>query len=446
MNALDALSAGRLAGARQLKLTCGLTHFPPEIFDLADTLEVLDLSGNALSTLPAALPRLRRLRILFCSGNPFTVLPEVLGACPQLEMIGFKACDIGTVPAAALPPTLRWLILTDNRIAELPASIGRCTRLRKLMLAGNRLAALPPEMAACAELELLRIAANRFEALPDWLLALPRLAWLAFAGNPCSDADEAVCVAGSPVARIAWTDLQVHERLGEGASGVIHRATWQGGGVARAVALKCFKGAMTSDGLPHSEMAACAGAGGHPQLISVLGCVDDHPDGGDGLVMPLIDPALRNLAGPPSLDSCTRDIYPADTRFRPAEVLRIACDIASAVAHLHARGILHGDLYAHNILRGGDGQVLLGDFGAASFFNPDGGWAARALQRIELRAFGVLLDELLAHCEPAIGAALAGLAALRDGCMAGEVAARPSFAEVGRRLRQLADSACGDAR
>jgi Leucine-rich repeat (LRR) protein len=52
------------------------------------------------------------------------VLPEVLGACPALEMIGFKGCRIHTVPAAALPPTLRWLILTDNRIEALPATIG----------------------------------------------------------------------------------------------------------------------------------------------------------------------------------------------------------------------------------------------------------------------------------------------------------------------------------
>jgi Leucine-rich repeat (LRR) protein len=75
-----------------------------EIFDLADTLEVLDLSGNQLSTLPDDLPRLHRLRILFCSGNPFRVLPEVLGRCPQLEMVGFKSCQIERVPAERCHP------------------------------------------------------------------------------------------------------------------------------------------------------------------------------------------------------------------------------------------------------------------------------------------------------------------------------------------------------
>ena len=91
MHSLEDLRAGKLAGSRRLKLACGLEAFPPEIFDLADTLEVLDLSGNALSSLPDDLSRLHKLRILFCSDNRFTVLPEVLGCCPRLDMVGFKA-------------------------------------------------------------------------------------------------------------------------------------------------------------------------------------------------------------------------------------------------------------------------------------------------------------------------------------------------------------------
>ncbi|GKQ99727.1 hypothetical protein KAM461_39770 [Aeromonas hydrophila] len=77
------------------------------------------------------------------------------------------------------------------------------------------------------------------------------------------------------------------------------------------------------------------------------------------------DPDFINLAGPPSLDSCTRDIYQADTRFTPAALLAMVQGVASAVQHLHGRGILHGDLYAHNMLHSlqGEGRLLLGDFG-----------------------------------------------------------------------------------
>ena len=75
---LDPLRSGQLAGARRLALRCGLTEFPREIFGLADTLEELDLSGNALSALPEDLGRLHRLRVLFCSNNRFTELPAAL--------------------------------------------------------------------------------------------------------------------------------------------------------------------------------------------------------------------------------------------------------------------------------------------------------------------------------------------------------------------------------
>ncbi|MDD5471347.1 MAG: leucine-rich repeat domain-containing protein, partial [Sideroxydans sp.] len=176
MHTLEALHAGELAGVKRLDLSCGLTEFPRAIFELADSLEILNLSGNALSELPDDLPRLHRLRVIFCSDNRFTHVPEVLGRCPELEMIGFKANRIGTLSAAALPTKLRWLILTDNRLRTLPPELGLCTRLQKLMLAGNQLQQLPDELANCRNLELLRIAANRFEHLPDWLLKLPRLA------------------------------------------------------------------------------------------------------------------------------------------------------------------------------------------------------------------------------------------------------------------------------
>ena len=139
MHTLAQLRAGELSGITRLDLSCGLTEFPAEIFDLADTLEILNLSGNALSCLPDDLHRLTRLRVLFCSDNQFTALPACLGQCTALTMIGFKANRIADVPGAALPPLLRWLILTDNCIDTLPSELGERAHLQKLMLAGNRL-------------------------------------------------------------------------------------------------------------------------------------------------------------------------------------------------------------------------------------------------------------------------------------------------------------------
>jgi hypothetical protein len=431
---LEQLRAGQLTGARQLKLTCGLNEFPREIFDLADTLEVLDLSGNALTSLPDDLPRLRNLRILFASDNPFTELPEVLGECSQLSMVGFKANRIRTVPGNALAPQLRWLILTDNEIEALPPEIGGCTQLQKLMLAGNRLRTLPDQLAACSRLELLRLAANRLDGLPGWLLRLPRLAWLAYAGNPFSEALEAAALRDTPIAGIRWDRLTLEQPLGEGASGVIYRAQLFADPehASRAVAVKLFKGAVTSDGLPDCEMAACIRGGDHANLIPVAGKVQDHPADTHGLVMELIDPQFRNLAGPPSLASCTRDIYDAGTRFDLDSALDIAYGIAAAANHLHRRGVMHGDLYAHNILYDGTGRALLGDFGAASFYAADDRDTGAALQRVEIRAYGCLLEELIERCD-ALDAhtdIAAKLTALKDACLTEAVGSRPLFDEI----------------
>ncbi|UOR06315.1 leucine-rich repeat-containing serine/threonine-protein kinase [Hymenobacter aerilatus] len=439
MHTLDQIRAGQLAGIQRLDLSCGLSEFPREIFDLADSLEILNLSGNRLSSLPDDLGQLHKLRVLFCSDNQFTVVPEVLGQLPHLSMVGFKANQIQTLPAAALPPRLRWLILTDNQLQAVPPELGNCRELQKLMLAGNQLTELPDTMAACTNLELLRIAANRFAALPAWLLALPRLSWLAYAGNPFFDEIEARVVAQHPIRSIEWSALTIQQQLGEGASGVIYRGEWQQvAGAAQPVAVKLFKGAVTSDGLPHSEMSACISAGRHPNLIAVEGKISHHPAQAEGLVLELIDPAFGNLAGPPSLASCTRDVYAPGTMFSLPAALRLAHGIASATAHLHAQGILHGDLYAHNILNTSAGECLLGDFGAACFFDA-GTPTAQALQQLEVRAFGCLLEELLAHTEATAEttATVEALATLQQRCVQPEVAARPLFAEIEQVLTEL---------
>ncbi|MFM0738006.1 leucine-rich repeat-containing protein kinase family protein [Paraburkholderia xenovorans] len=438
---LEQLRTGQLAGARRLNLSCGLSEFPREIFDLADTLEILDLSGNALSTLPDDLARLGKLRILFASNNRFTELPEVLGQCSQLSMVGFKANRIRTVSGRALPPQLRWLVLTDNEIETLPAEIGACTQLQKLMLAGNRLRNLPDELAACSRLELLRLAANRLDALPAWLPRLPRLSWLAYAGNPFSAALESAALVDTPITDVEWDRLTLEQQLGEGASGVIYRAALAGHAtdVTRPVAVKLFKGAVTSDGLPDCEMAGCIRGGDHSNLIPVVGKVRDHPAGTHGLVMELIDPEFRNLAGPPSLASCTRDIYRAEVRFDLASALRIAGGIASAACHLHRRGVMHGDLYAHNILTCGEGRALLGDFGAASFYAPADRELGHALQQLEVRAYGCLLEELIERCDGLdVETEIASkLFELQAQCLSEEPGKRPLFEEIASRLVSL---------
>lgn len=433
MHTLEQLRCGALAGSTRLDLCADLTELPDEVLQLADTLEVLNLSDNRLNTLPDWLPRLHRLRVVFASGNPFTELPEVLGDCPALDMVGFKACRIRRVPAAALPPRLRWLILTDNAIEQLPDALGERPHLQKLMLAGNRLQTLPESLAGAARLELLRLSANRFEALPPWLTTLPRLSWLALAGNPMDEVPLA-----NTLPQIHWDRVQAGELLGEGASGRTLRARVDG--LATPMALKLFRGTVTSDGLPEHEMAAGQTVGEQPGLCTPVAVLQGHPEGTVGAFLPLIPFGYRVLAGPPSLTSCTRDVYPPDWHIGPAQAWRLLSDTAAAVAHLHRRRVMHGDLYAHNVFFDpATGQSLLTDLGAAAVLRADAAVPARALLALEVRAFGCLMEELLARLspEPASIALRAALDGLSQGCLRPDPLERPSMADVRQTLQTL---------
>lgn len=395
---LAQLKAGKIQGSKQLKLSCGLTKFPPDILDLADSLEILDLTGNALSTLPNDLNRLKKLRILFCSSNQFKYLPEVLGECKNLSMIGFKANQIRHIPENAIPTaTLRWFIVTDNALKAVPNALGDCANLQKLMLAGNQLTTLPESMANCHALELLRISANQFNAIPDFLFDLPKLTWLAYAGNPFCNEIEQHLVDQHLVNTIDWKTLTLQNILGQGASGVTYQAMWlPKNQAAEAVAVKLFKSGLTSDGLPRCEMHANILAGEHPNLVGVKGVIHNHPQGTLGLVMPLLDADLKILAAPPSFESCSRDVYKDDLTLTFAETQHIMFNITNAAKHLHARGLMHGDLYAHNILWNAQ-KAVLSDLGGASFLSLDNQALTQKLLKLEARALEVLSQELFSR-------------------------------------------------
>ncbi len=433
MHTLEQLRSGALAGIRRLDLSCGLSELPEEIFALADTLDVLNLSGNRLRELPHQLTRLHKLQVLFASDNDFEVLPEVLGDCPALHMVGFKANRIADVPAAALPPALRWLTLTDNAIGRLPAELGQRPALQKLMLAGNRLQALPDSLQQAHRLELLRISANRLTEVPGWLTELPRLSWLALAGNAMGW----LVPAGSELPGMAWSDLTHGPLLGEGASGHIYQV--QARDWPQPLALKLFKGEVTSDGLPEDELAACLAAGQHPALTTPVARLTGHPAQAQGLLMPLIPSAHVNLAGPPSLDSCTRDVYPSGFKLSAVLALRIASDVAGAVAHLHQRGVMHGDVYAHNIqIDPLKGQARLGDFGAATRLPTDRPKLRQSLLALEVRALGCLLQELALAARAQVDhPAVQALQNLAQVCLSEQPRQRPSVMEVAQALQAI---------
>lgn len=396
--------------------------FPLEAYQYADQLEILDISGE-LSALPDDMKRFTRLRVAFLSNSGFTEVPPQLATCDTLQMLGMKSCKIARWDANALPETIRGITLTDNQLTTIPAAIGHLVSLQKLMLAGNKLTDLPREILTCTKLDNIRISANQFTTEPHWLRDLPSLAWYSDAGNPfcrISSHDPAAL----PV--ISWNDLELQEKLGESAKNSVYRARLRGN---QDVAIKVYGGHLTTDGYVDDEIRASIAAGPHPNLISATAIVADTPDQKPAVILPLISPACSQLAMPPDLITLTRDIFSLEQRYSAPFVKKVLGGIASALAHLHGNSVMHGDMYAHNILTDQQGMSYLGDFGGASIYNPDsGGWR----EGIDVCAFGNLMDELLSRCDdPGIDA----LYILQQACVQPVSVQRPVFRDILQSLQ-----------
>ena len=388
MHTLKELKAGKLKDSKHIKIACGLENFPSELFSLEDSLEVLDLTNNSLSTLPDDFDRFKKLKRLFLSNNQFNHVPKVLAKLPNLSMIGIRNNHIKIFEENSLPLSIRWLILTDNNLEALPNSIGDLLLLQKFMISGNQLKSLPNSLSNCKNLELLRISANKLSSFPNFLLSLPKLSWLAYSGNPfCKKHPDSKI----QLQVVSWNELEIKELLGEGASGNIFKAIYEN----KEVAIKVFKGDMTSDGLPQEEMDINISMGVHKNLIDVLAQVLTHPQKKDVLMLELIPSTFTNLGLPPTFETCSRDVYAKDFKLSTKAALKILKGMANAAVHMHERNIMHGDFYAHNIMIDENDNSILGDFGGASYYEPKDLETHNALEQVEVRAFGCLIEELL---------------------------------------------------
>ena len=411
------------------KLTVrGVSEFPQSIFEYGDTIEILDMSNNQLEELPDDLNRLSNLRVAFFSGNKFQEVPPQLSGCENLEMVGLKSCGIEEFGKSVLPRNLKGLILTDNRLTKLPDSIGEYRQLRKLMLTGNSFMALPASMNQLSRLELIRLASNKLQEAPAWLAELPNLSWYADSDN---EFNTTLSHKSLPATEFKWSDLILGEKIGESSKNVVYAATLNEG----EAAMKVFGSGVTTDGSADSEILAALTAGDHPHIVGALGGVAGIENGQKGLLMPRITEEYRPLGLPPDMISLTRDVYREDLKFTSEHLRAIALSIASALEYLHAKGVMHGDVYAHNVLVAPDGDAKLCDFGAASLYNhdlPSELWR----EKLDVLAYGRLVGELLQRIteEDLHSKDITILSKIAKTCVNRDMSLRPTFAKISKVL------------
>ena len=122
----------------------------------------------------------------------------------------------------------------------------------------------------------------------------------------------------------------------------------------RPVALSRVKGAgAEARQRVRREARLMARLGDHPQVVPIYDVIDDA---GALLIV------ARYMAG----GSLTARLAAAPGHRLPVDdVVRIGAELAGALAHAHAHGVVHRDVKPDNIWLAGDGTAALGDFGIA---------------------------------------------------------------------------------
>ncbi len=193
--------------------------------------------------------------------------------------------------------------------------------------------------------------------------------------------------------------FELVRELGRGGFGVVWEARDQE--LGRSVAFKAVRSGGKA-GLREERLlkeAEAAARLSHPNLVTLhdVGRAEQGPY----LVLEL-------LRGETLHDRIDRGLVP------PREAVRIAAEVARALAHAHAAGVLHRDLKPSNVFLTEDGQVKVLDFGLARFLGagdarrggtpaymaPEQWLGEKEDARTDLVALGVLLYEALAGSLP----------------------------------------------
>jgi serine/threonine-protein kinase len=212
--------------------------------------------------------------------------------------------------------------------------------------------------------------------------------------------------------------------LGQGGMGVVYRARDEQ--LGRDVALKVLPAGAPADERARARLmreARLASTLSHPNVCHVYEV--GQAEGRDYIAMELVEGRLLREVVPPGG-------LPAES------VLRYGIQIADALAHAHAKGIVHGDLKTANVILTPEGRAKVLDFGLSRrlasaddgaappemtltadgallgtphYLAPEVLRGERAGPASDLWALGVLLYEIAAGCQPFAGNTVAELAA-----------------------------------
>lgn len=123
-----------------------LEDIPVAFLSAFPELRILELSGNRLSRVPAAIAQMPSLNELDLFNNRIVLDPEqagILAHCESLEYLNLSFNPLGRGFSLHAMPRLRRLYLRNTGQTELPPGVLRCPDLLQADLRDNRIATLP---------------------------------------------------------------------------------------------------------------------------------------------------------------------------------------------------------------------------------------------------------------------------------------------------------------
>lgn len=173
---------------RDLKLGGNLLYGELDpCFANLENLEILDLHGNNLSSLPSNFGNLSRLRVLNVSENAFGSLPfATLAKMPLTEINARKNQISGTLIGDSVDsfPSLQILDVSSNQLVRLcsPTKAITMPALLQICLSMNRLQDLP-DIGSWAKLHTIAADENSINSVPEGFAKLKHLKSVDFSSN-----------------------------------------------------------------------------------------------------------------------------------------------------------------------------------------------------------------------------------------------------------------------
>jgi len=258
---------------------------------------------------------------------------------------------------------------------------------------------------------------------------------------------------------IDYSQLEIGEKIGEGAYGTVFKGKWRSGTVALKILLGHLEGQQLLDF--RSEASIHKQLRPHTNVVQFLG-ICFHED--QSIIV------TEYLAG-----GSVHDLLQGSSKMSREMVMKILRQIAAGMFHLTEEGIIHRDLAARNCLLSSNFDVKVSDFGMSRFTKeevhsskaetgPLKWMAPESLrsnlysQKSDVWSFGVVIYEVITRKEPyediqspvAVATRVADntlrleapkmypdLGLIMDSCMQYETEKRPTFSALCQQLASI---------